>query len=164
MNKFSALDVAVLLREKYKKRYNKELDEMKLHKLLYFLYRENIIRNNKPLFNEKFYGWKFGPVLKSIRQAYKEGNFDNINISVPKEIKNDKNLNALIDFVIEEYGQKKSWSLSLLTHSEISWKNARKGIEEGANGDIAMKYEDIEKDAKNVKERRKRFNKKIRGI
>lgn len=156
MNKFSALDVAVLLREKYKKRYNKELDEMKLHKLLYFLYRENIIVNNKPLFKEKFYAWKFGPVLKSIRKAYKSGKFNTIVIK--EEIKNDEELNDLIDFAIEEYGQKNSWSLSRLTHGEISWKNARKGIDEGINGDIVMKYEDIEKDAKNIKSRRERFN------
>ena len=156
MNKFSALDIAVLLKEKYEKKYNKELDEMKLHKLLYFLYRENIIRNNKPLFKEKFYAWKFGPVLKSIRKAYKLGEFDSIVIK--EEIKNDKELNDLIDFAIKEYGGKNSWSLSRLTHGEISWKNARIGIEEGINGDIVMEYKDIKKDAKNIKSRRERFN------
>lgn len=156
MNKFSALDIAVLLKEKYEKKYKKELDEMKLHKLLYFLYRENIIRNNKPLFKEKFYAWKFGPVLKSIRKAYKSGRFDSIVIK--EEIKNNKELNDLIDFAIEEYGEKNSWSLSRLTHGEISWKNAREEIQEGINGDIAMKYKDIKKDAKNIKSRRKRFN------
>ena len=129
---------------------------MKLHKLLYFLYRENIIKNNKPLFNDKFYAWKFGPVLKSIRNAYKSGKFD--SIAIKEEIKNDKELNDLIDFAIEEYGRKNSWSLSRLTHGEISWKNARTGIAKGTNGDIVMEYKDIEKDAKNIKSRRKRFN------
>lgn len=33
-----------------RKKYDKELDDIKLHKLLYFLYRENIIINNKLLF------------------------------------------------------------------------------------------------------------------
>lgn len=156
MCKFSALDIAVLLKEKYNKKYNEELDEMKLHKLLYFLYRENIIRNNEPLFNEKFYGWKFGPVLKSIRKAYKEDVFKSIT-DIKEDIKNDKELNDLIDFVIEEYGYKTSWSLSRLTHGEISWKISREGIRDGKNSDIAMKYEDIVKDAENIKVRRERF-------
>jgi len=39
------------------------------HKLLYFAQRESIIQTDTPLFDASFYGWRFGPILKEIREA-----------------------------------------------------------------------------------------------
>jgi hypothetical protein len=41
-----------------------------------------------------------------------------------------------------------------LTHGEISWKNSRKDIPDGANSDNPMSLDDIIKDAERVKQRR----------
>lgn len=136
----------------YSKIFGEEIDEMKLHKLLYFAQRESFIQNDKPLFNAVFYGWKFGPVLKEIRQAYKEDKFfkgvadlvvdrDNVDINV-------------LNTVLKNYAHKNSWSLSRLTHGEISWINSRKGLTMNDNGDNPMENEDIKLDAERIKQRR----------
>lgn len=150
---YNAVDIAKYMVQKYKEKFDRPLDELKLHKLLYLLYREYIIQYNDKLFEENFYGWKFGPVLKSVRTEYMNNKFLNdFNIELDENIKN------LINYILDKYGKKSSWSLSRLTHGEISWKNARIGIEEGKNGNNPIKYEDIVTDAKNIKERRKQLS------
>ncbi len=41
--------------------------------------------------------------------------------------------------------------MSQLSHNEISWKNARKGLAGGENGDALMLIDDIRKDAEKVR-------------
>ena len=60
----------------------------------------------------------------------------------------------VMDKVFEEYSSKDSWSLSRLTHGELSWKKSRVGIADGVNGDNPMSLEDIREDAKRVRQRR----------
>ena len=149
---YNAVDVAKYMVQEYKQKFYRSLDELKLHKLLYLLYREYIIEYNAKLFDEDFYGWKFGPVLKSVREKYKK---DSMSSNLETELNDD--IKELINNILDKYGKKSSWSLSRLTHGEISWKNARIDIEEGENGDNPMKYEDIVTDAENMKERRKKY-------
>lgn len=144
------MNVASYIYKRYQDTEGKKIDEMKLHKLLYFAQRESIIQKNEPLFEETFYGWKFGPVLKEIRSAYKDNTFlTTIDKDVISRIK------SIMDKVFEEYAHKDSWSLSRLTHGEISWKNSRKGVSDGENSDNPMNIEDIMKDAERIKYRRR---------
>ena len=39
---------------RYRRRFGRKIDEMKLHKLLYFTQRESIIRTGEPLFGDCF--------------------------------------------------------------------------------------------------------------
>ena len=64
----------------------------------------------------------------------------------------------ILEKVLEEYAAKDSWSLSRLTHGEMSWKNSRIGIPEEQNSDNPMKLEDIVADAERIKSRRKMLN------
>ena len=50
-----------------------------------------------------------------------------------------------------QYGALESWKLSELSHKELSWRNARKGIPEGRNGDKKLDINDIIKDAEKVR-------------
>ncbi|MDE7044833.1 MAG: SocA family protein, partial [Acetatifactor sp.] len=111
------------------------------------------IQTGEPLFNATFYGWKYGLILKEIRSAYKDGTFVNI---IPKKFIRDCSLT--LKKVLEEYAGKDSWSLSRLTHGEISWKNSRIGIPEEQNSDNPMRLEDIRADAERIKARRKMLN------
>ena len=114
------MSVASYVFNRYQDTMGEKIDEMKLHKLLYFAQRESIIQRNEPLFEEAFYGWKFGPVLKEIRSAYRDDAFfKTIDEKIISRIKD------IMDKVFEEYASKDSWSLSRLTHGEISWKNSR---------------------------------------
>ena len=143
------MNVASYIYNRYGSEKGIRIDEMKLHKLMYFSQRESLIQNNEPLFEAVFYGWKFGPILKEIRMIYKENSFYK---EVPEEV--IARMIPVMDKVFEEYSEKDSWSLSRLTHGEFSWKNSRIGVSEGANSDNPMRLEDIREDARRIRERR----------
>lgn len=122
---------------------------MKLHKLLYFAQRESIIQTGNPLFDATFRGWKYGPILKEIRESYKNSSF------VPVTSSSDiDEMEPIVDTVFEQYAEKDSWSLSRLTHGEYSWKKSREGIPENINSDKPINVEDIRIDADRVRARR----------
>ena len=139
------LDVAQFIFEEYKKQAGKAVDEMKLHKLLYFAQRENIAITGEPLFQETFQGWKYGPVSPAVRENFtKDGIYAKTNEIAAESA-------YILRNVILEYGALASWKLSEMSHKEISWKNSRKGMSEGAIGTEALKLEDIKKDAERVR-------------
>lgn len=143
------LTVASYICNRYSKEYGSRIDEMKLHKLLYFAQRESLIQTKKPLFDAVFYGWKFGPILKEIRSAYREDLFFD---SIPQEVL--LRILPIMNKVFDEYAGKDSWSLSRLAHGEFSWKNSRRGVSDGENSDNPMKLDDIKVDADRIRERR----------
>ena len=63
--------VAKALYDMYYAEKGVHMDEMKMHKLMYFSQRESLMYNKEPLFDATFYGWKFGPVLMSVREEYR---------------------------------------------------------------------------------------------
>ena len=135
--------------EKYKSEFGTTIDEMKLHKLLYFAQRESIMQTGNPLFDATFRGWKYGPILKEIRESYKNSSF------VPVTSSSDiDEMEPIVDTVFEQYAEKDSWSLSRLTHGEYSWKKSREGIPENINSDKPINVEDIRIDADRVRARR----------
>lgn len=148
------MNVASYIYNRYQNTKGSKIDEMKLHKMLYFAQRESFIQKDEPLFAETFYGWKYGPVLKEIRNAYHENSFySNVDEKLVSGFKD------IMDKVFDEYADKDSWSLSRLTHGEISWKNSRKGIPTIINSDFPIDIEDIRIDAERVKNRRKSLEK-----
>lgn len=149
----NVLNVAAHIAQDYFSEYGQQIDEMKLHKLMYFAQRESLIQTDKPLFKATFYGWKYGPVLKEIRSVYKDGTFTSIK---PQKFLTDCIM--ILKKVMEEYAGKDSWSLSRLTHGEMSWKKSRIGVPEDENSDRPMRLEDIRVDAERIKTRRKMLN------
>lgn len=143
------LKIASYIAERYKRDFKERIDEMKLHKLLYFTQREALIQTDKPMFDAFFYGWKYGPVLLEIREGYRNDTLHN----QPSE-ETIKKYQEVFDKIFEHYAVKDSWSLSRLSHGELSWKNARIGLLPSENGNVKMKIEDIRKDAERIKMRR----------
>ena len=62
--------IASYISQRYEKEYGRQIDEMKLHKLLYLTQREAIIETGEPLFEDQFEAWKYGPVLYSVHKAF----------------------------------------------------------------------------------------------
>ena len=141
--------IASYICQRYQKDFGVSIDEMKLHKMLYFTQREAIVQTGEPLFSSSFEAWKYGPVLVEIRQLYKNGML-NTSLSEP-ELNQCK---PILDKVFMLYAKKDSWSLSSITHGEYSWKKARIGLSMEENGTSAMQVEDIKKDAERIKLRR----------
>ena len=141
--------IASYICQRYQLEYDVRIDEMKLHKMLYFAQRESFIQTGRPLFEALFKAWKYGPVLVEIRQLYK--------LDKLREALTDSELQQckpILDRVFTQYAQKDSWSLSSLTHGEYAWKKARVGLIAEENGNAPMSMKDIEKDAERIKMRR----------
>lgn len=136
------LNVANFIFEEYKKISGVAIDEMKLHKLLYFAQRETIAILNEPLFKEPMEAWDYGPVSPKVRLAYTDNGLVGDNF---KPISNQHAY--IVKDIILQYGCYTSWKLSEMSHQEISWLNARKTGSKRAQ----MSLEDIREDAKNVR-------------
>lgn len=134
--------VAKALYDMYYEQNGVCMDEMKMHKLMYFAQRESLMYNNSPLFDGTFYGWKYGPVLKEVRSEYKyEPYFSSVVEGVTESTRN------LLKNVLDRYGAFSSWKLSSLSHEEFSWKKARAGLVAGEDGDVALSLEAMKVDA-----------------
>lgn len=138
----NTLNVAKYLYETYFERFKQTMDEMKMHKLMYFVQRESLMLNKSVLFEEPFLGWKFGPVLASVRREYlKDSLFSSVGGTVTEETK------RLVDSVLNRYGDVSSWKLSSLSHNEFSWKCARKGLAPSENGNVELTVNAMKVDA-----------------
>lgn len=143
------LKVASYIAKRYQDEFGERISEMKLHKLLYFTQRESIIQFGIPMFGETFLAWKYGPVITSIRVAYA----NNLLIEVPSKGWREKYAETM-NFIFSQYASKDAWSLSYLTHNELSWKRARHGLSSDQNGNTELALNDIKEDALRMKWRR----------
>lgn len=142
------INVAQYIFRAYKEMASTPIDEMKLHKLLYFTQRESFAITGTPMFEEPFEGWKYGPVSRIVRNCYTEdGLYDSesaIGDISPENAYIAKN-------VLLQYGIYESWKLSELSHKELSWRNARKGLSPEENGARILALDDIREDAEKVR-------------
>lgn len=128
------------------------VDEQKMHKLLYFFQRESFARFGIPQLTVEFYGWKFGPVCKEVRKAYREGRFLG---GARDTAKLEDSVKEAADYVYERYGQADSWNLCKLSRGDYAWRQARRGLPEAHPGTRKLLPADIEKDGRRIRERRK---------
>ena len=139
------VSVANYIIQRYQELAHEPLDEMKLHKLLYFTQRETFAVLGKPAFDGDFEGWKYGPVSREVRNDYYNG-----EITVPTSPVSE-DIQYIASNVISEYGALASWKLSELSHLETSWINARKGLSPSENGTVKLSLDDIRKDSEKVR-------------
>lgn len=140
------LDVAQYICERYKEIAKESLDsEMKLHKLLYFTQREAFAVLGRPAFEGDLEGWIYGPVSREVRLNFNKGKIITATVPVSDTVQ------YIVNNVVMEYGALASWKLSELTHKEISWLNARKGLQSQEIGDVVLSLDDIREDAKKVR-------------
>lgn len=147
------IQAASYIYNRYHDQFYRIIDEMKLHKLLYFTQRESIIVTGEPMFTAQFAAWKYGPVLVQIRECYR-----NQTLNDPIDGKDLEKYQPVFDYVFENYANKSSWSLSMLSHGEVSWQRARKNTPEGEKCTSLIRVEDIREDAERIKTRRFYFN------
>lgn len=139
------INVAQYVFTEYKKVTGEVIDDMKLQKLLYFAQRESLALTNAPLFDGEFEGWKYGPVCREIRGSITPDGIIDADSDVSFECK------YIINNIIQEYGSLASWKLSQLSHKEVSWNNARIGLQPWENGTQKLSLDDIREDAKKIR-------------
>ena len=144
------LAVVKYLNELNVERHGCDMDEMEMHKMMYFSQRESLMNTNNPLFGDSFEAWKFGPVLRSVRNEYKRNHmFESVSETLTEEEK------RLVESVFERYDSFDVWDLSSLSHEEFSWKQAREGLEPNENGSQKLSLLAMRVDAKREMLRRK---------
>ena len=145
----TALQAASYVSQRYLKENGSPIDEMKLHKLLYFVQRECLIAYNELMFPEQFVAWKYGPVMLCVRDALKVGPLEE-----KMSMEELNNYESVFNNVFSRYARRPSWRLSTLSHGEYSWQKARDGLSVEENGNHRMENDDIIKDADRIKLRR----------
>lgn len=104
---------------------------MKLQKLVYYAQAWSLAWLDRPLFNEPIEAWRHGPVVRELFNMHRghytvtelpEGDPDRLT----EEEKN------VIDAVLERYGSVSPELLSMMTHQEKPWLEAREGLPDDA--------------------------------
>lgn len=141
MDKQKTLAVAKAFDDLYQNDYHKGIDELRLHKLMYFAQREALMETDYSLFGGAIKAWRFGPVVLAVRGIMKRKGLPKVQDAVSEEAMN------LIRTVYERYKELTSFELSNLTHEEYSWLNARQGLEEDEDGHEVIPVDSIRIDA-----------------
>lgn len=136
----SAFDVACSILQHYKS----PISTMKLHKLLYYCQAWHLVWEEKLLFKEKIEAWANGPVIREIFNFHR-GMYE---ISVRNFPLGNSDLLSkaqleTIDSVLDFYGNRNAQWLIDQTHSELPWRNARKGLLPNERGDAEIAIDDM---------------------
>lgn len=142
---YSAIAVANAFIEKANERGIRDLSPMKLQKLVFFAHSWMLALSGKPLIKEPVKAWKYGPVIDSVYHEFKSYGSRNIvslgtefegldsddvfdmKYTIPKLPKNDEHANAIINAILDTYGNRTATYLSNLTHeSGSAWAVTRK--------------------------------------
>lgn len=104
---------------------------MKLQKLCYYSYGYHLAWESRRLFPEYFEAWANGPVCRALYDEHR-GQFtleDGVIAGTPSEL--DAGERESIDLVLAAYGELTAHQLSMMTHREAPWRNAREraGVE-----------------------------------
>ena len=138
---------AKYITQRYERTFNTPLDEMKLHKLLYFVQRESLLLFDKPLFAKQFEAWRYGPVMPCLRTKALHVDYDVLEVFPELG-----EYAEAFDTVFRIYAPMKSWSLSNISHGETCWRKA-KDKEKGGNP-VEIRTDDIREDAESIRMRR----------
>lgn len=112
---------------------------MKLQKLVYYCQAWSLVWDEAPIFPEKIEAWANGPVVRELYEIHrgmfqvydwKPGNPGNLTDSERDTIHR----------VLDYYGKMSSQDLSNLTHKEMPWRDARRGMsaEDRGNREISL--------------------------
>ena len=138
----STLAAAKYMNELNVRNHGCNMDQMKMHKMMYLSQRESLMIYKYPLFDDEFQAWKYGPVLTVVRTEYMNNNPFSGEYGELCE-REEK----LVNSVFERYDQYTSWELSTLSHAEYSWNQARKGLKMNEQGHTKLSLSAIKVDA-----------------
>ena len=111
---------------------NQLISPMKLQKLIYFIYKRYLKKNSRPLFDEYFEVWQFGPVLPSVYREFKAYGASSITDYAYEVFDNYKRVYVInkkakdfydaLKFVWQKYRHYNGTELSVLTHGkDTAW-------------------------------------------
>jgi uncharacterized phage-associated protein len=125
----SVFDVA-----KYVLKKTGPISTMKLQKLVYYCQAWSLVWDEKPLFPEEIQAWADGPVVYELWKSHR-GKFQIGPSGLPKGSADRLcgEQRETIDAVVGGYGKLSGLQMSIMAHNEEPWKQARKGLPDGAS-------------------------------
>lgn len=120
---YRALDIAKhIIKHEHDER--REISNLRLQKLLYFVQAKFIAETGKPCFSDPIEAWDFGPVVVAVYHEYKL--FGSFDISIPYEDtdideESEQKINDIIDFCAHY----PTYQLVDITHKQTPWIKAR---------------------------------------
>ncbi len=103
------------------------LPAMKLQKLVYYSQAWALVWDDEPLFKEPIQAWINGPIVPELYRVHR-GLFKISHLKIGDSSNLSYNQKDTINHILDYYGDKNSQWLSDLTHLEIPWQEARKGL------------------------------------
>lgn len=125
---------------------NSPLTPMQVQKLVYLAHAWMLALYDKPLINEPFEAWKYGPVLPKLYHCLSHYRGDPITDYVlplhpEDQRKFDAAENSIITQIFQKYGHLSGPRLSALTHERGSpWHQADTRRERYISDDVIKKY------------------------
>lgn len=101
------------------------LTPLKLQKLLYLAQGWSYVWDNRPLFQNEFEAWQYGPVNVEVYEYYKRYGRAEIPVSEGRFIpRMDDDARETLDAVWERYCSSSAFELVELTHTQKPWIKA----------------------------------------
>lgn len=136
---FDTMKLAEYIVDKHQRDYHSEITAIKLQKVLYFLFaywgayiknaktgsieEKELTKYSEYLFDEDIYAWTYGPVIKTVYNAFKEGilksDLTRNSIAI---FKSDKNLESNINGLIDDLFELSDFKLVGMAHLDDCWK------------------------------------------
>lgn len=115
------------------------VDPKKLQKLAYYAQAWHLAIAGEPLFDDEIEAWRDGPVTCTLYRKHRKewrpmASWPGDPKCVPEASR------GLLDLVCTAYGALDGAALSILTHSEEPWQNARQGMaDDAASSEVISK-------------------------
>ena len=133
----SVLDVAAYILER-----QGAMTTWKLQKLVYYCQAWSLVWDDDILFPEEIEAWANGPVVRELYNAHR-GKYRISYVSKGSPGTLTKTQRETVDAVLTFYGDKSPQWLSDLTHMEVPWQSARRGIPDGVRGNTVIPKESL---------------------
>lgn len=131
----SAVDVAAAVLERLP-----GIDQMQLHKLLYFVQAASLAWFGRPAFSERIEAWQYGPVVLKVAGLYMD--FDSAPIPEPiggRSQALERRLIWIVERVLAEFGARSGPELARLAKVDHGpWRTARGDLGSEAPSDIEI--------------------------
>ena len=139
----------------------KSMTNLKLQKMIYLVYAEYLDKTGKKLFKDDIIAFKYGPVVPSVYEYYKDNGRNNIQVDKDEEIfaqeitlpmvlarflqsLDEKNVIDSIQSTFEKYGQLTASELVAITHRKgTPWDHTN--INDIITDENILKYHHVEK-------------------
>ena len=101
---------------------NRQVDQMKVQKLVYFAHGWHLAITGKPLLNESIEAWSFGPVIPSLYHVLKHSGNQPIRTTIQTDgtTSDDKELTLYLEQIWKLYTPFTGIQLSNMTHEEAT--------------------------------------------